>query len=191
MWGTRPSLTGVTCWRDGSSPGLLLPRCSSWSSASATPTAAPAVPHRALRCFATPCTSAGVLHPFCSDEQPDFCWARITEGQGQRVLCYLLLFYPLVPTHWVPPLLFVRGQSDLNTKWRCYQRYFCVCILFWSLFLLCSALPVTSPWPYHLLCVSASGYCASMVRCFPVIALPWYAACAPSRQHTSGRRLKL
>lgn len=194
-WATRAGLTGVICCRDSSSPGSLLPRCSSWSSAPTTPTTAPAVPHSALRYFATPGTSAGILHPFGLGEQLSITTLTSARQELQRlratVLRYLPPLYPSVPTHRVTMLLFVRGQSALITRWRCYQQYFCVHILFWSLFLLGSALPVTSPWPYHLLCVSASGYFECMLRCFPVIALPWSAACAPSRQNTSGRRLKL
>lgn len=176
----------MICCRDGSSPGLMLATCSSWSSAPATPAAASAVSPRALRQFAAPCTSAGILNPFDLSKQVPITTLTSArqELQVPRATCYSSIL------HWVTLLLFVTDQSALNTRQRCYQHYFCVHILFQSFFLLGPALLVTSPWPYHLLCESASGYCASKLRCFPVIALPWSAVCLPSRQ-TSGKGLKL
>lgn len=176
----------MICCRDGSSPGLMLATCSSWSSAPATPAAASAVSPSALRQFAAPCTSAGILNPFDLSKQVPITTLTSArqELQVPRATCYSTIL------HWVTSLLFVTDQSALNTRQRCYQHYFCVHILFQSFFLLGPALLVTSPWPYHLLCESASGYCASKLRCFPVIALPWSAVCLPSRQ-TSGKGLKL
>lgn len=156
------------------------PSCLSWSSAPAIPIDVLAVPHSARRCCATPCKPAAVLHPFGLGRQLSITTLTSARQELQKpratVLGYVLFFCPLVPTHRVTLLLFVRGQSALNTRWRCYQHYFCVYVSCFGPFSFrfcppCDflmTLPLALCECLWLLCIYAqmlSCYCFTLICC--------------------------